>query len=65
MTLTLSVADLLNQQRSRQHSVSAEYVQDSYSLVMGRYAIFSIKWNFGKMNAAQNSKVQNAMFNMM
>ena len=65
VTLTLSVADLLNQQRSRQHSVSAEYVQDSYSLVMGRYAIFSIKWNFGKMNAAQNSKVQNAMFNMM
>lgn len=65
VTLSLSVSDLLNQQRSRQHSVSAEYVQDSYSLVMGRYAIFSLKWSFGKMNAAQNNRVQSAMFNMM
>ncbi|MBQ9660337.1 MAG: outer membrane beta-barrel protein [Bacteroidales bacterium] len=64
-TLSLSVSDLLNQQRSRQHTVSAEYVQDSYSLVMGRYALFSIKWNFGKMNAARNARVQNAMFNML
>ena len=65
VTLTLAVSDLLNQQRSRQHNVSAEYVQDSYSLVMGRYAMFSVKWNFGKMNAARNAHVQRAMFNMM
>jgi len=32
---------------------------------MGRYAMFSVKWNFGKMNPAKNARVQNAMFNMM
>ena len=64
-TLSLGVSDLLNQQRSRRRSVSAEYIEDSISLVMGRYAMFSVKWNFGKMNPAKNARVQNAMFNMM
>ena len=64
-TLSLGISDLLNQQRSQQRSVSAEYVEDSISLIMGRYAMFSVKWNFGKMNPAKNARVQNAMFNMM
>ena len=64
-TLSLGVADLLNQQRAWQHTVDAEYVEDSYSLVMGRYAMFSVKWNFGKMNPAKNARVRNAMFNML
>ena len=64
-TLSLGISDLLNQQRSQQRSVSAEYVEDSIYLVMGRYAMFSVKWNFGKMNPAKNARVQNAMFNMM
>ena len=65
VTLSLGVADLLNQQRNQRRSVSAEYVEDSFSLVMGRYAMFSVKWNFGKMNPAKNARVQNAMYNML
>ena len=64
-TLSLGVSDLLNQQRSRQRTVSDEYVEDSTRLVMGRYAMFSVKWNFGKMNPAKNARVRNAMYNMM
>ena len=64
-TLSLGISDLLNQERSIQNTVSAEYVEDSYSLVMGRYAMFSVKWSFGKMNPAKNARVQNAMYNML
>ena len=64
-TLSLGISDLLNQQRMQQHTVNAEYVEDRYSLIMGRYAMFSLKWSFGKMNPAKNARVQNAMFNMM
>ena len=42
-----------------------EYIEDRYSLVMGRYAMFSLKWSFGKMNPAKNARVQNAMYNML
>lgn len=65
VTLSLGVTDLLNQQRVQQRSVSAEYIEDSRTLVMGRYAMFSVKWNFGKMNPAKNARVQNAMYNML
>ncbi len=64
-TLSLGVSDLLNQQRMQQRSVSAEYIEDSRTIVMGRYAMFSVKWNFGKMNPAKNGRVQNAMYNML
>ncbi|MBP5336719.1 MAG: outer membrane beta-barrel protein [Bacteroidales bacterium] len=64
-TLTLGISDLLNQDRLQQHTVNAEYIEDRYSLIMGRYAMFSVKWNFGKMNPAKNARVQNAMYNMM
>ena len=53
------------QQRSQQRSVNAEYIEDSIYLVMGRYAMFSVKWSFGKMNPAKNARVQSAMYNMM
>ena len=65
VTLSLGVTDLLNQQRVQQRSVSAEYIEDSRTLVMGRYAMFSVKWNFGRMNPAKNARVQNAMYNML
>ena len=64
-TLSLGITDLLNQQQMRGHTVNAEYVEDRYSLVMGRYAMFSLKWSFGKMNPAKNARVQNAMYNML
>ena len=64
-TLSLGVSDLLNQERSVQRTVEAEYIEDSNRLVMGRYAIFSVKWNFGKMNPVKNGRVQSAMYNML
>ena len=64
-TLSLGIADLLNQERMQQHEVSAEYVEDRYSFVMGRYALFSLKWSFGKMNPVKNARVQSAMYNML
>ena len=64
-TLSLGVSDLLNQQRSQNRTVNAEYIEDSFSLVMGRYAMFSVKWNFGRMNPAKNARIQDAMFNML
>lgn len=51
MTLTVKVADILNQQKSLQRSISANYVKDVYRNVMGRYIMFGVSFNFGKMNA--------------
>ncbi len=65
VTLSLGVSDLLNQERALRRSVSAEYVEDTRSLIIGRYAMFSVKWSFGKMNPAKNARVQNAMYNML
>ena len=46
-------------------NISAEFVEDTQSLIIGRYAMFSVKWNFGKMNPAKNARIQNAMYNML
>ena len=64
-TLSLGVSDILNQQRALRRNVTAEFVEDTQSLIIGRYAMFSLKWNFGKMNPAKNGRIQNAMYNML
>ena len=64
-TLELGVRDILNQSRSLNRISSAEYSEDTYSNVIGRYFMFSVSFNFGKMNAKKNSAVENAMWNMM
>lgn len=64
-TLGFGISDILNQQRSQSRSVNAEYIEDSFSIVMGRYAMFSVKWNFGKMNPAKNARVQSAVLNLL
>lgn len=65
VVFSLACADILNQNRSLSRSASGEYYQDTYSNVMGRYFLFGISFNFGKMNAKNNGKVQNAMYGMM
>lgn len=65
VTLGIKVADILNQTRSLQRTVSAEYVEDVYSNVLGRFFLFSVSFNFGKMNARKNRNVEGAMWNMM
>ena len=63
--LSVKVRDILNQTRNLTHTVTANYVEDSYRLVMGRYILFGVKWNFGKMNAAHNARAQQAAWNMV
>ena len=33
--------------------------------LLGRYILFGVKWNFGKMNAAHNRRAQQAAWNMV
>ena len=65
VTLGLKCADILNQTRSLDRTVSAEYMEDVYKNVLGRFVIFSVSFNFGKMNSKKNSKVEGAMWNML
>ena len=63
--LSLTAHDILNQTRNLNHTVSANYVEDSYRLVLGRYILFGVKWNFGKMNAAHSRRAQDAAWDML
>ena len=63
--LSVKCHDILNQTRNLTHTVTANYVEDSYRLVMGRYLLFGVKWNFGKMNAAHSQRAQQAARDMV
>ncbi len=63
--LSIKVNDILNQTRNLTHTVTANYEEDSYRLIMGRYILFGVKWNFGKMNAAHSARAQQAAWNMV
>ena len=63
--LSLTVHDILNQTRNLRHTITANYEEDTYRLVMGRYVLFGVKWNFGKMNAAHSSRAQSAAWDML
>lgn len=62
--LSLQLHDILDQTRNLTHTVSANYEEDSYRLVLGRYFLIGLKWNFGKMNAAQNRRAMKAARDM-
>ena len=63
--LSITAHDILNQTRNLRHTVSANYVEDSYRLILGRYILFGVKWNFGKMNAAHSQRAQDAAWDML
>ena len=63
--LSVKVNDILNQTRSLRHTVNANYEEDSYRLIMGRYIVFGVKWTFGKMNAAHSQRAQRAAIQMV
>ena len=58
--LSIKAYDILNQARSLTRTITANYAEDSYRLIMGRYIMFGVKWNFGKMNAAQSRRAERA-----
>lgn len=62
--ITLSAQDLLDSARSLSRTVQDDYVQNSYTNVLGRRIILSFTWNFGKMDASKSGAAQNAMWNM-
>lgn len=65
VTLSLKGIDLLNQaSRNLQRTATDEYIIDTYRNVLGRYFLFSISFNFGKMNAKKSQAVQDATWNM-
>ncbi len=63
--LSVKVHDILNQTRNLTHTVTANYEEDTHRLIMGRYVLFGVKWNFGKMNAAHSQRAQSAAWNMI
>ena len=63
--LSISVHDILNQTRNLTHTVTANYQEDTYRLMMGRYFLFGVKWNFGKMNATHSQRASQAVWNMV
>ena len=63
--LSVKIHDILNQTRNLTHTVTANYEEDTYRLVMGRYVLFGVKWNFGKMNAAHSARAQQAALDMI
>lgn len=65
LVFSLGCTDILGQRRSLARTASAEYFQDTYSNVMGRYIMLGVTFNFGKMNAKNNNAVQDAMWNML
>ena len=62
---SVKMNDILNQTRDLTHTVTANYKEDTYRLVMGRYVIFGVKWNFGKMNASHSQRAQQAAMDMV
>lgn len=46
-------------------TVTANYEEDAYRLIMGRYILFGVKWNFGKMNAVHSQRAQAAARNAL
>ena len=63
--LSVRVRDILNQTRNLRHTVAANYEEDTYRLVLGRYILFGVIWNFGKMNAANSQRAQKAAWSMI
>ena len=63
-TISFKVADILGQQKSVHRTASSEFVEDVRRNVMGRYFLVGLVFNFGKMNAAQSNRVEQAMWEM-
>lgn len=65
LTFGISVRDILNQARTKESSWSDNYSEYSFTNTIGRCVLFSVKFNFGKMNAAKSSAAQMASLRMV
>ena len=65
VSLGLKVIDILNQSaRNLQRTATSEAIVDTYRNVLGRYFLFSVSFNFGKMNPKKSQAVQEATWNL-
>lgn len=64
LTFSIKCADLLDSSCNLRRNVNAEYREDVVGNTLGRFFLAGISFNFGKMNARNNSAVQNAMIDM-
>ena len=62
--LSIQAHDLLDQTRNLSRSAHGNYEETSYRLVMGRYILFGVRWNFGKMNSVHSSRAEIAAVEM-
>ena len=61
VTFGLEAGDILNQANSLTRVVSAEFVEDRYSNVLGRTLLFSLAFNFGKINQNKTAAVSKSL----
>ena len=61
VTFALKLADILNQTKNLTRTVSAEFVEDRYSNVLGRTLLLSLSFNFGKINQNKTAAVSKGM----
>ena len=61
MTFGLKLADILNQTNNLTRTVSAEFVEDRYSNVLGWTLLLSLSFNFGKINQNKTAAVSKGM----
>ena len=63
-SIKFRISDILNSTRSTRHTINANYVEDSMWNILGRHFYITLKWNFGKRNAAKNSMATRASMRM-
>ena len=64
-SIGLHASDILNSTRTTRHITTENYVEDSMYNQLGRHFFITLKWNFGKLNAAQSRKASQAAMGMM
>ena len=64
-SISFRVEDILNSTRTTRHITTENYVEDTMQNQLGRRFFISVKWNFGKLNAAKSRNATNAAFDMM
>lgn len=64
-SIGIHASDILNSTRTTRHITTENYVEDSMYNQLGRHFFITFKWNFGKLNAAQSRKANQAAMQMM
>ncbi len=64
-SIGIHASDILNSTRTTRHITTENYVEDAMYNQLGRHFFITLKWNFGKLNAAQSNKASRAAMQMM